>query len=255
MFKLILKFQDTVVGEFTFSKTPVSIGRREDNDISIDNMAVSGHHAVIESAESNNFVLVDKDSLNGTFLNERKVGRDKIFHGDCIIVGKHTIEFVDLRPEDQRPSPDSERERDAKAAAFRDTMILDTKTQQELLAKQAAEKGVDLNETPQKVKRIELRGALSIMAGSVPQIIDLSKRVTTLGKGGDADVKCSGFLVGKVAASIEKRPNGYFLVYEEGMSKPTVNDKQVTARVQLRDGDEVAVGSTRMTFNLIEEEV
>ena len=48
MFKLILKFQDTVVEEYEFHSTPVTIGRRDDNNVVIDNMAVSGHHAVIE---------------------------------------------------------------------------------------------------------------------------------------------------------------------------------------------------------------
>ncbi len=48
MFKLILKFQDTTLQEYTFDKTPVVIGRRDDNDIIIDNMAVSGHHCRID---------------------------------------------------------------------------------------------------------------------------------------------------------------------------------------------------------------
>src|SRR5512139_2195580 len=102
MFKLVLKFQDAVLEEYTFEKTPVTIGRRDDNDVVIDNMAVSGHHALIEEDDPNYYVLVDLESLNGTFVNEKKVARERVFHGDTILVGKHALDFVDMRPEDQR---------------------------------------------------------------------------------------------------------------------------------------------------------
>jgi len=254
MFKLILKFHDTVVGDYTFHETPVTIGRREDNDVCIDNMAVSGHHAVVETEEPNHYVLVDLDSLNGTFINERRISREHIFHGDSIIVGKHSLIFEDLRPEDLRPSREDEPGQYGKPIQqFRDTVILDTKAQEELLAKQFKEGRRPAEEPVEKAKRVELRGSLTIISGGTPQIIDLDKRLTTLGKSSDADVKCSGLLVGKTAALINKRPNGYFLTYAEGMKKPEVNGEAVTAQVQLRDGDEVIIGSTRMTFNLVEE--
>jgi len=249
MFKLILSFQDTVVEELTFNEVPVTIGRREDNHVVIDNMAVSGHHAVIEMEEPNYFVLVVLDSLNGTFLNENKVGRERIFDGDTIIVGKHALKFQDLRPESER----SVREEQPAGPQFRDTVVLDTEAQQELLAKQAAERGISLDDMTQRPKKIELYGSLTIIAGGTPQIIDLTKRLTTLGKSDEADVKCSGLLVAKIAALINKRPNGFFLAYAEGMKKPEVNGEPVNSQVQLHDGDEVAVGSTRMTFNLREE--
>jgi len=70
MFKLILKFQDAVVEEYEFQTTPVTIGRRDDNDVVIDNMAVSGHHAVIEEEDPSYYVLVDLRS------EERRVGKE-----------------------------------------------------------------------------------------------------------------------------------------------------------------------------------
>ena len=106
---------------------------------------------------------------------------------------------------------------------------------------------------PEKPKKIELFGSLTIISGGTPQIIDLDKRLTTLGKSEEADVKCSGLLVGKTAALINKRPNGFFLAYAEGMKKPEVNGEQVTTQVQLQDGDEILVGNTKMTFNQREE--
>jgi pSer/pThr/pTyr-binding forkhead associated (FHA) protein len=254
MFKLILRFQDAVLEEYTFDRTPVSIGRREDNDVVIDNMAVSGHHTQIDEEQPNFYVLVDLESLNGTFLNEKKIVREKIFDGDSFIVGKHVMDFVDLRPPDERPSREGAHEK-APTPSFRDTVILDTKAQQELLAKQAAEKGIGPEQLAQKPKRMELFGSLTIITGGTPQIIDLTKRLTTLGKAEDCDIKCTGLLIGPTAALINKRPNGYFFAYREGLKKPQVNGESVTSQVQLKDGDEIVIGNTRMTFNQKEEEV
>jgi pSer/pThr/pTyr-binding forkhead associated (FHA) protein len=253
MFKLILKFQDTVVEEYEFHSTPVTIGRRDDNNVVIDNMAVSGHHAVIEEEDPNFYVLVDLESLNGTFVNEAKVTRQKVFDGDTLIVGKHTLVFVDLRPEEERPVKQDSAADGADGPQFRDTVILDTKAQQELLAKDASEKGISPEQLAEKPKKVSLFGSITIISGGTPEIIDLGKRLTTIGKSNDSDIKCSGLLVGKTAALINKRPNGYFLAYAEGYTKPAVNGESVTTQVQLHDGDEITVGSTRMTFNLREE--
>lgn len=253
MFKLILKFQDNPVDEYEFRSTPVTIGRREDNDVVVDNMAVSGHHAVIEEEDPNFYVLVDLESLNGTFINETKVFRHKLFDGDDIIIGKHSLKFVDMRPEAERPQKEEEQPAERPAKEFRDTVILDTKAQQALLAKQAAEKGLSPEQAAAKPKKVILQGSITIIAGGTPQIIELTKRLTTLGKSSDSDIRCSGLLVGKTAALINKRPNGYFLAYAEGLKKPEVNGDSVTTQVQLSDGDEISIGSTRMTFNLSEE--
>lgn len=252
MFKLILKFQDTTLQEYTFDKTPVVIGRRDDNDIIIDNMAVSGHHCRIDLEEPNFFVITDEDSLNGTFVDEKKITHERIYDGDVITIGKHSLDFIDTRPESERPARSKEETDKAPQAAFRDTVVLDTKAQQELLAKQAAEKGGN-PEDVQRPKRVQLFGSVTIISGGTPQIIDLNKNLTKLGRGDEVDIKCSGFLVGKTAAIINKRPNGFYLAYAEGLKKPEVNREPVSTQKQLKDGDEIIIGSTRMTFSLWEE--
>jgi pSer/pThr/pTyr-binding forkhead associated (FHA) protein len=255
MFKLILKFQDTVVEEYTFDKTPVTLGRREDNDVVIDNQAVSGHHARIDKEDPNFYVLVDLDSLNGTFLTEKRIDREKVFDGDDFIVGKHILTFVDLRPPAEQPV----REGTSAAASegerrFPETVMLDAKEQEELLAQHAAAKGLTPEQAAaQKPRKVELYGSITIISGGVPQIIELSKRLTTIGKADDADIKCSGLLVGKTAAVISKRPNGFFLSYSEGTRKPKVNGQDVSTQVQLQDGDDISIANTHMTFSLQEE--
>ena len=255
MFKLILKFQDAVVEEYTFDKTPVTIGRREDNDVVIDNQAVSGHHARIEIEDPDFFVLDDLDSLNGTFLNEKKITRERVFDNDSFIVGKHLLSFVDLRPPEQQPAreggvdvpppapPDSE------APAEEGQQPEEPREETPVQEEPAPEEEV----VAPKPKKIELYGSITIISGGIPQIIELSKRITTIGKAEEADIKCSGLLVGKTAAVISKRPNGYFLAYSEGTRKPKVNGQDVSTQVQLQDGDDISIANTHMTFSLREE--
>jgi pSer/pThr/pTyr-binding forkhead associated (FHA) protein len=259
MFKLILRFQDAVVEEYTFDKTPVTIGRREDNDVMVDNQAVSGHHARIELEDPNFFVLEDLDSLNGTFLNEKKITRERVFDNDTFIVGKHTLSFVDLRPADQQPpreggvdlppppSPDAEMRVQEEEPEH------DAPEEHPAAHEEEPPHGESTPAIPPKPKKIELYGSVTIISGGVPQIIELNKRITTIGKADDADIKCSGLLVGKTAAVISKRPNGYFLAYSEGTRKPKVNGQDVSTQVQLQDGDDISIANTHMTFSLREE--
>lgn len=255
MFKLILKFQDAVVEEYTFDKTPVTIGRREDNNVVIDNQAVSGHHARIEMEEPNFFVLEDLDSLNGTFLNEQKVTRERVFDNDSFIIGKHALAFIDLRPADQQPEREGGVDLPSPLEASFEMPPAETLDRDEPEDTPAVEPEAPSPEEviPPKPKKIELYGSVTIISGGVPQIIELNKRITTIGKADDADIKCSGLLVGKTAAVISKRPNGYFLAYSEGTRKPKVNGQDVSTQVQLQDGDDISIANTHMTFSLREE--
>lgn len=255
MFKLILKFQDALVREYSFSATPVTIGRREDNDVAIDNMAVSGHHAVIEEEGPGNYVLVDLESLNGTYLNGNRIKREHILHGDSLIIGKHVLSFVDLGfpGESQPEEPQQAQPVGEVSGKNREANSLEKTVPEEVLAAARDNRKADEAGGPGRLKKVELFGTLTILSGATPQIIDLNKRVTTLGKAEDCDIKCTGLLVGKTAALINKRPNGYFLAYREGLKKPEVNGEAVHSQVQLQDGDEVVIGNTRMTFNLHQE--
>jgi pSer/pThr/pTyr-binding forkhead associated (FHA) protein len=259
MVKLILKFQDKVIKEFEFDKDSIKFGRRDDNDIIVDNMAVSGHHARIDKETDQDgrefFVLEDLESLNGTFLNQKKCERGRVFDGDTVMIGKHVVVFHDLRPVEDRPKREDDGELPS-VPEFRETVMLDAKAQQELLARESIRAGKKPDEPPpEKIKHVEFSGTLTILSGGVPEIIDLNQRLTKLGKAEEADVKCSGLLVGNISAVITKRHNGYFMSHAEGLKKPTVNGESVTGQVQLRDGDEIVIGSTRMTFNQAIEEV
>lgn len=92
MSKLILKFQGVFIKEYNLDKLSLTIGRKEDNDIMIDHMAVSGHHARVDKKEDS-FTITDLNSTNGTFINGKKITEAALRPNDWITIGKHIFYF------------------------------------------------------------------------------------------------------------------------------------------------------------------
>ena len=236
MAKLILKFKDATLQEIPITKSTVTIGRVGKNDIKIENLAVSREHAKIVQ-DGDRYIIEDLNSLNGTFVNEKKLMKGILRNKDEILVGKHTLVFID---EEEKPI---EMRKDIDISLAEKTIILDTKKQRELLSQPAEEK-LTIEERPS-----ELKGGVSIVSGGVGQKnIKLTKRLTIGGKGESADIKLRGFFVGKIAFIISKRPNGFFITHSGGRSTTKVNGVEVEGQQELEDGDIIDIGSTRMQF-------
>jgi len=96
MAKLILRFESRILKEIPLSGRTLSVGRTPNNDVPIDNPAVSGRHARI-FAENGMLYVEDLGSLNGTFVNNQRVTeRTVLRRGDAILVGKHELVVEDL---------------------------------------------------------------------------------------------------------------------------------------------------------------
>lgn len=121
MLKIELKYQGATLARFESEKEQITVGRSPQNDIHIDNLAVSGRHAVIKKM-MNVYVIEDLNSTNGTFVNERKIDKYELLDGDQVIIGKHSLFF--RYQSSAKP-----------ASGFDKTMILDTRQQKELLEK------------------------------------------------------------------------------------------------------------------------
>jgi pSer/pThr/pTyr-binding forkhead associated (FHA) protein len=126
MAKVILKYKDVQLKEIPVKKKIVTIGRLEDNDITIDSLAVSRHHARIR-IEHCTFILEDLESMNGTFLNNKKIDSCELNSGDRIIIGKHELIFVkDLELKLKEPTPVLENQ----------TFVIATKKHRELIKRE-----------------------------------------------------------------------------------------------------------------------
>ncbi len=91
--KLIISLEDKVVDEIPIEKEIITIGRRTDNDLCLDNLAISGYHSQISSVLDDCF-LEDLDSTNGTFVNSKIVKKHALKDGDIIDIGNHRIKYV-----------------------------------------------------------------------------------------------------------------------------------------------------------------
>ena len=129
MIKLVMKIGGKEVKTVASDKGELTIGRNPDNDILIDNLAVSDRHArIIRGADG--YVLQDLDSTNGTFVNEKKINQVALQKNDTIDIGKHLIEVTEIA------SQESEAGRQKGSALTEKTMKLDTKRYKEMLKKQ-----------------------------------------------------------------------------------------------------------------------
>ncbi|MBL0715739.1 MAG: FHA domain-containing protein [Desulfosarcina sp.] len=230
--KLTLKFKNNLIQTYNIAAgRSVTIGRLENNDIVIENLAVSGHHAKIDSV-GDGYLLTDLQSKNGCFVNEKMVASHWLSHGDIVSIGKHMLQFSFKKGENRPPAPQTN-QRDQ-------TMVMDTSHYHDMLNKSGAA-GRVLAESGKPV------GILSYLAGGEGEV-ELSRKLIKIGKDAGSDIVVSGLTVGSTSATISKRPSNYVLSYVSGLSKPKVNGKAVKQSVALNEFDVIEISSVKLQF-------
>ena len=249
MAKLILKFEAAVLKEIPLDKGSLSIGRSPGNDVVIDNLAVSGHHAKL-SLDQDHYVIEDMSSLNGTFLNNQRIRRSLLKDGDEILIGKHTLVYRDeggveapagaslektqQLPQPQQPKMDS-------------TVVLDTKKRREFLA-QATSVATGGGATDSK----ERLGCLIVLDGKTDQReYILTSKLSVIGKSDMASVKLKGWFAPKVAAVINRR-EGHYEIAPADKAVAKVNSELLAAPRELKEGDIIQIGRVKLQFNFRE---
>jgi pSer/pThr/pTyr-binding forkhead associated (FHA) protein len=275
MAKLILSMDGLVLKEITLTKERTTIGRKPHNDIQIDNLAVSGEHAVIVTILNDSF-LEDLGSTNGTLVNGQPIKKHFLQNNDVVELGKYKLKYVNeqparaapadfektmvLRP-GQLPRPDAAKTGvgasgghpapmappavapTAPSAAASQPVSLS----QPLGAPAAAPAPLPVSEsqamrsvsTSQAVPTGATRlASVQVLSGAnAGKEMDLTKPLTTLGK------------PGVQVAVITKRPQGYFITHVEGASFPVVNGKALDAQAHpLNDHDIVELAGVKMEF-------
>src|ERR687898_1944323 len=102
MARLVLSLDGQVLAEYNMSKERYTVGRLPDNDVRIDNAAVSGHHALVINILNDSF-LEDLNSTNGTYVNGKLIKKHAMQHGDVITVGHHQLRFAESQSSDTEP--------------------------------------------------------------------------------------------------------------------------------------------------------
>ena len=233
--KLVLSLNGSVLREYQLTKERVTIGRKPDNDIHIDNLAVSGQHALIITILNDSF-LEDLGSTNGTYVNGKLIKKHALQHGDVITVGKHELKYIN----EQASSADSDFEKtmiirpgmaDQSAAAVKSA------TEK---AEQAAASAPGGAATAAKEEELPL-GKIQVLNGpATGKELEIRKALTTLGR------------PGVQVAVITRRPQGYFITHVEG-KHPVVNGQSIGAQAHpLKDNDVIELAGVKMEFFVIE---
>jgi len=244
MAKLLLKFNAAVIKEISLEKTPLTIGRKPDNDVQIDNMAVSGHHARV-LMQGSAYVIEDLQSTNGTFINDKKIITSAIRHNDSILIGQHTLVFI--HPEEQQapdaPAPVHQQPVDSEATI--------------VVAPAAAQPAKETTGAPTEVPALyppreknDSPGILTVIEGKLDQVeYALTGLLTYIGKSETAAIRIKGLFAPDIAALISRRPNGYLITaVKEGY--PKLNGTQISGQVDLKDGDIIEVGGAKLMLSI-----
>ena len=216
MGKLVVSLDGVVIKEVQITKDKTTLGRRPYNDIVIDNLAVSGEHAVLQMVGSDVFIE-DLNSTNGTYINGKAVKKQLLAHNDTVEVGKYKIKFMVDDGTD-----------------YEKTMIMKPGTLAPGSGSGRASSFGALGGASGNVGPATIRVMNGAAAG---REVVLTKVVTTVGK------------PGVQVASITKRPTGYVLAHVEGAARPTVNSTPLVGEtVSLKNGDVIELAGTQMQF-------
>jgi pSer/pThr/pTyr-binding forkhead associated (FHA) protein len=248
MATLTLQFENSILKEYEVGLS-LTIGRLPDNAIVIDNPAVSGHHACI-FRDGDHFVVEDLHSTNGTFVNEKRVNRHTLQHGDAVLVGKHRLVFDQMASGQAAAAENT----GPALANLNDTVYLDTKKHKELLTRLApvkltqaktaasATRAGAVSDGPSKI------GVLRVVAGRADASqYYLEARTSLIGKSDDALVRLQGWFKPKAAVVITRSGDEYVATRLQGNAR--INDEPLSGRPSLRDGDVLYVSGLLLEFS------
>jgi len=267
--KLYLKFEQQVLKEVNCGQgSVITIGRLPDNGLQIDNLAVSGHHARVYW-DTDHFVVEDTHSLNGTYVNNQRVGKQPLKDNDAILIGKHSIVFKDEWHDEQ---PQAAKPVLPALPKMEATVVLDTKKAKELLAQaKAASAGMPAAAAPAHEPRIpqasiptpapipapapvkHVTGTLTVLEGKTDDSrYVLSSKLTVIGGSASASIKLKGGFFNSppdVAAMISKRDDRYYIAPQHKKANLQVNGQAVGNNHELTEGDVISVWKVKLAFS------
>lgn len=254
MAKLILMFKEKILTSYPLTQGgTLTIGRHPDNDIVLENLSVSAHHARIEYLDGE-IVLTDLESTNGTRRNGQKVTSCKIIDRDVIIIGKHAIQ-ADLADTMAVESGPTTRPEPAAGMDVHRTLPSQPEPASE---KAPSDASMPVEDTPagdhmsSPASGKPKSAHISFLSGGEGEL-PLSTKQISIGKNSDADIVVEGIwklLLGGPAAIIIKQAGDYFLCYSGGWIKPKRNGSTIKGTVKLHHDDVVSVGPVTIQVQL-----
>jgi pSer/pThr/pTyr-binding forkhead associated (FHA) protein len=284
MAKLILSMDGLVLKEIPLSKERTTIGRKAHNDIQIDNLAVSGEHAVIVTILNDSF-MEDLGSTNGTLVNGNPVKKHFLQNNDVIELGKYKLKFIQeagaqpaaaaadfektmvLRPSAMKAAAEQ-----AKAAGMGGAQAAQAARQAAVQQVAASAPAAGVADKDNKGAQIAAAQAAAPAAPAAPspatpaaaapaaapaapragQPLGAIQLLSGANAGKELELSKPLTTLGKPGvqvAVLTRRPQGYFITHVEGAQRPTVNGQPIgTAPHALKDHDLVEIAGIKMEF-------
>jgi ribosome-associated protein YbcJ (S4-like RNA binding protein) len=283
MARLILSLDNQVLAEYNMTKERYTVGRLPDNDVRIDNPAVSGHHSLIINILNDSF-LEDLNSTNGTYVNGKLIKKHALQHGDVITIGHHQLRFADQQasePEQDEfektmviPAGQQNADQLAEAERAADKAVAAIDADKAVEAVDDAAEGVrldpedaaDLEDKPQAPSLGETmteeparlgETSAGIDPASIPKALPLAKLQVLSGSFAGRELELTKALTtlgrpGVQVAAITRRAEGYYIVHVESGKEgdyPLVNGQPIGAQAKkLTDNDVVQLAGVKMGF-------
>lgn len=229
---LTLVFGRDVLGTHDLDEDKLIVGRSDDCEITIDNLAISRHHLIIEKVDGV-YTVNDLDSNNGTFVNGRRITEPvPLNFGDEIGVGKHVLIFDSHSKKPQPTQPHSAGAQPDMDAAGRGTMFVE----------------------PDQMEKIQEKGAtvrkahLEVLDVPGGKLIALEKSDVLFGKAENCDIVVPGFFTSRRHAILSRLAKGFQLTNLAFLTSTHLNDVAVDAALVV-DGDEIRIGKSRFIFH------
>jgi hypothetical protein len=233
MARLLLTLEGQLLAEYNMNKERYTIGRLPDNDIRIDNPAVSGHHSLIINILNDSF-LEDLNSTNGTYVNGKLIKKHALQHGDVVTAGLHQLRFV---------------EDDSEQDEFEKTIVIQPSQRPADLLRavnaaashMAAGAGANGRPAPANASVAARKARLQVLSGAFAgRELDLLKTLTTLGR------------PGVQVAAITRRAEGFYLVHVDADTPdnyPLVNGLTIGQQARkLADNDVIQLAGVKLGF-------
>jgi pSer/pThr/pTyr-binding forkhead associated (FHA) protein len=224
--KMIVSIDGVVIKEVQLTKDRTTLGRRPYNDVVIDNLAISGEHAVFQMT-GNDVFIEDLNSTNGTYVNGKAAKKQQLVNGDTVEVGKYKIKFVSEVASDGFE----------KTMMVRPGMVPPPHVAPPPMPASPAGFAAARPAAPAPAASAALASIKVLSGAAAGREVPLTKVVTTIGKPGVA------------VAAITKRPHGFVVHHVEGAGNPALNGAPIgTDPVPLKNGDLIELAGTQMQF-------
>lgn len=286
MARLILSLDNQVLAEYNMTKERYTIGRLPDNDVRIDNPAVSGHHSLIINILNDSF-LEDLNSTNGTYVNGKLIKKHALQHGDVITIGHHQLRFAEQETNEaeqdefektmvipagqQNADQLAKAEQAAEEAASAEDHSMDDPADVDTDAetddagvKLDEDEAADLHEESKRNIREERVEPVShtetsygIDPGNAPNALPMAKLQVLSGAFAGRELELTKALTtlgrpGVQVAAITRRAEGYYIVHVESGEEndyPLVNGQPIGPQARkLEDNDVVQLAGVKMGF-------